>query len=261
MRERPILFAGEMVREVLADRKTQTRRVVKTIPLLGAHVGVKVRGSGSPGNVVYLTDQGLMWRPYGGMPAPVPYPTPGLCCPYGQPGDLLCVRETFAIDDYRYLTGPLPKEQPADVIRCDVDPFDAQAAMLYYRADGECCEQIPECQCRMDGRDRFWRPSIHMPRWASRLTLRVTDVRVERVQDISPADIRAEGVELPPEPSLVGKLDPHYASEISDYGDFADNARRRWRELWDSINGKRGFGWDVNPWVWAVTFEPIDGDR
>lgn len=92
-----------------------------------------------------------------------------------------------------------------------------------YRADGE--EDVTPLLT--------WRPSIHMPRWASRITLEITDVRVERVQEISLGDIRAEG------------LDP--LPVVNPRGDFAD--------LWDSINLKRGYGWDQNPWVWVICFK------
>jgi hypothetical protein len=85
-----------------------------------------------------------------------------------------------------------------------------------------------------------WRPSIHMPRWASRLTLAVTSVRVERVQEITEADARAEGIE----------------PQRSDYSGEDSNSLQ-FRDLWDSINAARGYGWAVNPWVWVVEFERV----
>jgi hypothetical protein len=128
-------------------------------------------------------------------------------CPYGQPGDGLWVRETHALD----------------VPGCE------DQGGVSYRAD----HQDP----RGDGpaHPMKWRPSIHMPRWASRTTLEVTDVRVERVMDISEGDAVAEGVE--------------FCSMCS--------ARDMFEGLWDSINAARGFGWDVNPWVWCVTFKVV----
>lgn len=137
-------------------------------------------------------------------------------CPYGRPGDLLWVRETH------FLVG---------------------TGAVYYRADGH---ELPH--------DWSWRPSIFMPRWASRLTLRVTDVRVERVQDISKADAVAEGLE---------SFAYNYGRNVStarmyrvsgDEGGYP-TAREAFENLWSSINAKRGYGWDVNPWVWVVTFE------
>lgn len=111
-----------------------------------------------------------------------------------------------------------------------VDGGDYYGGVLY-RADflaDECVFKTP-----------MWTPSIHMPRWASRLTLRVTDVRVQRVQDISEADAEAEGSEpilVPPD----GGSEPH---------------KEGFRDLWNLLNAKRGYGWDENPWVVALTFE------
>lgn len=240
MRERPILFNAEMVRAVLSGAKTQTRRVVKTVQLRGDHVGVRVVGSYP--HVVELTDEGLMWRPTGGMPAPVPYPTPERCSPYGVPGDRLWVREAYAIDDYRYLPGcGSLRERPADL-----DPRS-----LYYRADGDCCAQIPECQCQSGvggRRARFWRSARYMPRWASRILLEVTDVRIERVQDISEADARAEGTSLT---AIAGTVN----GQPAELHPMSHKQAFGW--LWDSINEKRGLGWNANPWVWIVEFERV----
>ncbi len=127
-------------------------------------------------------------------------------CPYGQVGDRLWVRETFYTDNYRRSNG-LP---------------------VLYKADGET---------------RSWKPSIHMPRWASRITLEITGVKVERVRDISEADAVAEGVLVYTPPSYRMMLVP------SPVDTFA--------ELWDSINAKRGYGWDVNLYVWAPTFKVV----
>lgn len=136
------------------------------------------------------------------------------------------MRETFYIDHCEYLgklkgLPPLTDEQ--------------KRSMLYYAADGDVCGQIPECECS-DGGPKL-HPSIFMPRWASRITLEITDVRVERVQGITEADAIAEGVEWQtPGP---------------------ERNRLRYRELWDSLNAKRGFGWDKNLWVWVLTFKRI----
>jgi hypothetical protein len=92
-----------------------------------------------------------------------------------------------------------------------------------------------------------WRPSIHMPRWASRITLEIVSVRVERLQDINEEDAKAEGVL----PAAYGE--PDYTED--DYG--PKNHRDGFQLLWDSINGPRGYGWDVNPFVWCVEFRRI----
>ena len=131
----------------------------------------------------------------------------GKKCPYGVAGDRLWVRETWL-------------------------PFDADHVIggkeWAYRAD---CGPGSEA-ARMDMGYR-WRPSIHMPRRSSRITLEVTDVRVQRVQEISAEDIQSEGIEL------VG------------------NYRAHFRELWDSINSARGYGWSTNPWGWAISFKVV----
>ena len=127
----------------------------------------------------------------------------GLPCPYGQPGDRLWVRETW-------------QRAATDTGEC-----------LFYRADAD--ESGP------------WRPSIHMPRWASRITLRITDICVERLLDISENDARAEGV----------------SSEWDDYEKYGQSEPYRYgfSELWNSINGADA--WDKNPWVWAISFERV----
>jgi hypothetical protein len=128
-------------------------------------------------------------------------------CPYGRVGDRIWVRETWRVlgnRAYEY------QQRPQDV---------------RYRADGE---------------NGYWRSSIYMPRWASRITLEVTDVRVERVQDISEDDARAEGCE-------------------SGLAMTEGGSTRTWKFacLWNSINAKRGYGWDVNPWVWSISFRKV----
>lgn len=135
-------------------------------------------------------------------------------CPYGFAGDRLWVRETFAGDN---LCGW--------VYRADHPNADIKAGEL---DDGE--QSL-----------RRWVPSIHMPREASRLKLEVTGVRIERLQDISEADAKAEGVCCAPG-------HPHGA---------ADQHRGAFRALIESLNGKRGFGWATNPWMWVVEFRVV----
>lgn len=97
---------------------------------------------------------------------------------------------------------------------------------------------------RADGHDDFerWKPSIHMPRMASRISLRIVDIRVERVQDIGMEDIKAEGVEFSYQPLQ----------------NVFESYRIEFESLWDSINAKRGYGWDENSWVWVVEFERVE---
>jgi len=144
-------------------------------------------------------------------------------CPYGAPGDQLWVRETWQINHIDYDRGPAPKSRPLD-------------AELLYRADGEFRDQF-----EIDEGGSGWRPSIFMPRWASRISLEITGVRVERVQDISDADAKAEGV---PEGAFDTGLTyvPSYVESFMN--------------LWDAINAARA-PWDSNPWVWVVEFRRI----
>ena len=147
-------------------------------------------------------------------------------CPYGKPGDRLWVRETFAFADKSGSHDAAPDDhwRPA---RPGMEP---EIYRCWYRAsDGHTA-------------DGFWKPSIHMPRWASRILLEISDVRVERLQDISRADIRAEGLQCPPELA---------SDDVSpNYRDWYPAA---WRELCESTGGD----WDSNPWVWVVEFKRV----
>lgn len=121
--------------------------------------------------------------------------------------------------------------------------------MVNYRSDDTVkdfyTEQLPESSVRPSFLDWTWNPSIFMPRWASRITLEITDVRVERVQEITEEDARAEG--FPGE---------RWATGHGDYSEIAPS--EQFRELWDKLNASRGFGWDANPWVWVIEFKRIE---
>ncbi|MBO6937581.1 MAG: hypothetical protein JJ863_21590 [Deltaproteobacteria bacterium] len=214
MSEGPILYTGAMVREVLGDRKTQTRRVIKLR---------EFGPSDTPGYDWTFRDRRGLWNDMR---------TADLVakkCPYGQPGELLWVRETWAASTVHDSTPPRELPRPC--------------AVFYRERDGQCDEYD------FVGR---WRPSIHMPRWASRLTLRVTDVRIERVQAASDADIAAEGLR----PSAMGA---QCSVDLPGGLTHHDTHIECWRLLWDSINGKReGCSWEANPWVWVVCFERVE---
>jgi hypothetical protein len=133
---------------------------------------------------------------------------PNKTCPYGQPGDRPWVRETF----------------------CDLGAGDNR---IIYKAS---FDDLTAEMMRQSGHGTpIWKPSIFMPRWASRITLEIVNVRVERVQDISEEDAKAEGVTCP---SFI-------------------NPRQAYYDLWDSINAERGYGWDVNPYVWVIEFKVL----
>ncbi|MBD8194357.1 hypothetical protein IFR35_23460 [Pseudomonas fluorescens] len=209
IKERPILFSAPMVRAILEGRKTVTRRTVKPQP--------EVRMVDMIGPMLtFKNKRGGHWL-YPNAKAQIIAD-----CPYGKPGDRLWVRETCLINDFRDIN--VPEEERAN---CEI----------LYRADGVPDWEGDEALIR-------WRPSIHMPRWASRILLEITDVRVERLQDISRADIRAEGLHCPPE---LG------SDDVSpNYRDWYPAA---WRELWESINGAGS--WTANPWVWCVSFKRV----
>jgi len=203
-----------MVRAILEGRKYQTRRVVNPRPS-----GIDHRlGRLLAGGKKNLRGQfGLFYKVIGQGVAL----TEMTACPYGNVGDLLWVREHWC---WRIEFDDFP---PRDI------PHYAGASVWYFATDEEYCATHPE-----PGR---WRRSFHMPRWASRLTLRITDVRVERVQDISQRDVFAEGLSNRDMNTVYG----------------GGSAVECFSVLWDSINAARGFGWEQNPWVWALTFETI----
>jgi hypothetical protein len=138
-------------------------------------------------------------------------------CPYGRPGDRLWVRETWAYHLHAQAS-----------MRDDDGPW-------VYAADGQPALQMRLC-------DR-WRPSIHMPRCACRLVLEITDVRVERLRDISEADAMAEGIVQLPDQGFGLRSGEHY---------HATDPRQSYLSLWESINGEGSV--EANPWVWAVSF-------
>ncbi len=247
MKERPILFKGEMVRAVLDGRKTQTRRVVKVQP---EEIGGDIRFPWATfynGGNVHTWDRdgvgGENWN-VGRFPKEnkfiealkrTPYTN---ACPYGQTGDRLWVRETWAkvingeecIDPPRNCKGEICEGCHVEYRADTEDPYPGE-----WPAD-EVCDETPR-----------WRPSIHMPRWASRINLEVKAIRVERVQEISNKDAKAEGISFY-DCSIVTESGGH--EEESPSCVFAS--------LWDSINAKRGYSWESNPWVWVVEFKLLE---
>jgi hypothetical protein len=193
MTERPILFSAEMVRAILEGQKTQTRR--------------KMKPAKAKRPKRWLIDDAAV---------------NGLVCPYGEPGDLLWVREAWRV------------HKSYDVLN---------AARVYGAMGGDVAYCVDYLATPRN--EDFWgrgRPSIHMPRWASRITLRITDVRVERLQAISEDDARAEGCPYPPE----------WAGRFMD----RDETAKTWfKSIWNTINGPGA--WDANPWVWAISFERV----
>lgn len=223
MKEHPILFSGEMVRAILSLKKTQTRRIIK-FPI---YKPVRYR----PGITRIFIEDDLPGHK-------IPILT---SCPYGHIGDHLWVRETFVLESDLGWDIKLPTDRPIKTITDDYDNGEYHL-IPHYRATEPEPNIVPEGQDSFDDRTR-WTPSIFMPHWASRITLVITGIRVERLQEISEADAKAEGVK-------------QVAINLSDNTD-ATPYKEYYRQLWDSINGKK-HPWESNPWVWVIEFEVWD---
>ncbi len=204
IKERPILFSGEMVRAILEGRKTQTRRVAKELPHTlpdgcGDFSGMEIHHYDHIGNGEFIPTMFAQHMRFSCSNISL-----SVKCPYGVPGERLWVRETFC--------------------ECFSGDEDEQFPHYCYNADRKagCVSSL------------HWRPSIHMHRWASRVTLEVTGVRVERVQKITEEDAKVEGAE-----SIAG------------------SNRIGFESLWDSI-AKPGAKWEDNPWVWVIEYRRVD---
>ncbi len=219
MREHPIPFIGPMVQAILDGRKTMTRRVVKN-PFYNCpecfSCSVKHNyeqlhnADGTPNDAAFYFGE----EPYLKVLSCEHTQESGgrVRCLYGEPGDRLWVRETWGYAK-------------------EADPHTGKF-MPRYKATHKGDDVIK------------WHPSIHLRRIDARITLEITGVRVERVQDISTRDAVREGVVIE-------------GSGMLDACDIASQARERFRDLWDSLNAKRGYGWDANPYVWVIEFKRI----
>ena len=213
-KERPMIFSAPMVRSLLSGSKTQTRRIAK------------------------LTDAGHVKQVGGHRRWHPADPNAALACPYGRaagdyPGDRLWVRETHFINHY------LGSKTPGE---------DRAATEILYRAtDMDYVRNLE------DDEGLVWKPSIHMPRWASRITLEITRVRIERLQGISEADAKAEGIERSQEYPALWKRGPLHGDQntvnITGFPVLA------YRSIWEEINGHES--WAANPLVWVVEFKVI----
>ena len=197
MKERGMIFNGEMVRAILDGRKTQTRRIMKNQPA-GDYPDTPA--------LIRSVDGGFQWYGHYGESSI-------FNCPFGAVGDRIWVRETWA------------------------EAGAGAPDLKLYRANYP--EHVPTNYENVPPADEIrWTPSIHMPRWASRLTLEITGVRVERLNDISECDAKSEGA--PTECCVIG--DKHFLG---------------FRSLWKSIYGEES--WKANPWVWVIEFKRVKG--
>ena len=249
MKEHPILMSAPMVRAILDGSKTMTRRVVK----IGgnAHFGSAdpkihkfdwTRAEVLPNAMLQLVSLGESI--FNQIHVPFTFKddawednaeddTVTRVYPKWEVGDRLWVKETHLI----------------------IGGIDGENPRVIYRAGGN----DPTPDDGISNSAEWWiqngvfRPSIYMPRWASRLTLEITEIRVERVQDITEADAIREGVELDEWTDYIRDQNGEFTGSISYERDWITP----FQKLWDSINAKRGHGWDVNPWVWVIGFKRV----
>ncbi|HIE4749367.1 TPA: hypothetical protein ACXNE8_002696 [Pseudomonas aeruginosa] len=243
MKERPILFTGPMVRAIIEGRKTVTRRVMKYQPHEDASVTVgnynvtvvDRHGEQQPGPEAF----GAWWSDG----------ERGCICPHGQPGDQLWVRETWT--DVNMCGAPaLAYRADEDIRDLMEEPgfLDDRGAFNY---DDPRVKPYPFACWYAELDQARWRPSIHMPRWASRILLEVTAVRVERLQDISEEQAEAEGTQ-----GCVPYCQSPYDSDGAPACDCMNlTYKESFQALWSSINGAAS--WDANPWVWVVEFKRV----
>jgi len=234
MKEHPILFSGPLVRAILEGRKTQTRRIVKPQPVAspGYEHATAFHADTEYSRALGATFAGRDTNPLRWWFADASGPRAAYACPYGSPGDRMWVRETWC------LAHP------------DYHDTDKEAGTRPVKDGRFCFYAATDDVDTGDGSP--WKPSIHMPRWASRITLEVTAVSAERLQAISEADAQAEGVDR-----YAGACDhPRFGCDEIDC--LGQTHRASFAALWDAINGDRA-AWASNPWVWVIEFKRIGG--
>lgn len=224
---KPILFSTAMVQAILEGRKTQTRRVIKPQPdAWVSTIPYKLTDKKPHKNKsIWVEDDGSKYEPVESR---------------YKKGDILWVRETWFPTRYDYI----------DMLKRGITHF------IKYKADGN---YDPKIDCV----GRSWKPSIHMPKLVCRIFLEVTDVRVERLQDISEKDAKAEGIQFYFEEMFQEnryrdydkKLQAGYGDHAVDYPTWRDPISS-FKSLWQSINGEES--WDANPWVWVYEFKQVE---
>ena len=225
MKERGMIFNGEMVRAILDGRKTQTRRPVK-FPVHDKNLGCELAGNELAGELSagnYLNSA------------------------FGKPGDRIWVREAFRVHS-----------RATDV------------ATLVYKASErnswtEQTHRVPVAVCNKPATPEKWTPSLHMPRWASRILLEITGVRVERLNAISEEDAQREGVHTEVWDQTVvarnyaarDEFFQFWSEDMPHYVEMNQLYRSSFRSLWESIYGEES--WKANGWVWVISFKRVEG--
>lgn len=226
-----MIFNGEMVRAILDGRKTQTRRIMAIQPE-HSELGLRrvIDSKNGRDNGKYFWSQsdarGLKMR------------SKVFGCPYGEVGDRIWVRETYQ--------GPLFDYEHMESYLEDSSKFE-KPEFCVYRADGK---PAPEFYDADDNLHCGWRPSIHMPRWASRITLEITGVRVGRLQSISDEDVDAECFSGDFPTSVLPELFPGVPDDWAHL-----SMQECYGVLWKSIYGEES--WQANPWVWVIEFKVV----
>lgn len=225
MKERGMIFNAEMIRALLDGRKTQTRRIMKVQPSSGVRISPFVKSGFEDGHGKELS------------------------CPFGQPGARIWVRETWADVNHDGCPAVAYRAdgEVRDLHEDDGDEDDPRLEKYWFAA------WYPDL---ISGTEGNWTPSIHMPRWASRITLEITDVRVERLNSISEEDAAAEGVGSALWFAAKGVPEEEWAS-LGEHGAERASHINTFATLWESIYGTSS--WQANPWVWVLEFKRVDG--
>jgi len=228
MKERAIIMCGESVRAILAGQQTATRRVIIPQPPPHYHWAKKAQ--------LFISRSGLL--------------AIKRHCRYGQPGDRLWVRETFILESTREYNeyANIPADRPTKRFE---DIEDGEYYIIpHYRATEPEPHIVPlEREDKFDDSTR-WSSPIFMQKWAARIWLEIVNIRIERLQELDLEDIYKEGFLI--------------ASDLAaEYGEERIRlfAYEWFQKRWDSLNAKRGFGWDKNPYVWVIEFVKIEGNR
>lgn len=215
-REKPILFSGPMVRAILDGCKTQTRRVIKPEPSKHEHNTKAHFHTGEGEQDDWTFDIGIgRWK-----------------CPYGKQGDRLWVRETWADVTRAFQTHDC--EEPKVIAFAADDAVYNTETMTFLEHRNDSGIAV-----------RKWKPSIFLPHCFSRISLEITDVRVERLKGIPLEDAQSEGIEIEQVEQSAGKQ-------------WLEQTLCHFIKGWDALNAKRGYSWDSNPWVWVIEFKKVE---